>query len=198
MVKGALILTLGRLFICPVFLAVYLFYQKMGLSVFSMGMVLLVLLTLCELSDAFDGVLARRSNQVTVLGKILDPMADSVVRISVLLVFTQGLIKLPMLLVLVFVLRDSIISMLRTLCAMKGQALAARTSGKLKAILQAVSIYALVCLVIVYSGGWISLDALRETSFWIILFTALYTVLSGIEYLWTCRQYIRDAWVCQN
>src|SRR3990167_3471693 len=137
--KGALVLTLARLVICPIFLVVYLFYPSLGLSMFSMGIVLLVLLTLCELSDAFDGVLARRSNQVTVLGKILDPMADSVVRISILLAFTQGLVKLPLLLVLVFVFRDALISMLRTLCALKGKALAARTSGKLKAILQGVS-----------------------------------------------------------
>ncbi len=196
--RGALILTLARLVICPIFLVVYLFYQKMGLSLFSMGIVLLILLTLCELSDAFDGMLARRSNQVTVLGKILDPMADSVVRLSVLLVFTQGLVKLPMLLVLVFVFRDAIISMLRTLCALKGKALAARTSGKLKAILQAIAIYAIVCLMILYSAGWIPLSTMRNASFWIVLVTAFYTIISGIEYLWTCRSYIREAWVCTN
>ncbi len=196
--KGALILTMARLVICPIFLVVYLFYQSLGLSLFSMSLVLLVLLTLCELSDAFDGVIARRSNQVTVLGKILDPMADSVVRLSVLLVFTQGLIKLPMLLILVFVFRDAIISMLRTLCALKGKALAARTSGKLKAILQAVSIYAIICLMVLYSTDWISLSTLRNTSFWIVLVTAFYTVVSGVEYLWTCRSYIREAWVCSN
>ncbi len=196
--KGALILTLARLVICPVFLSIYLFYQSFGLSIFSMALILLFLLTLCELSDAFDGVLARRSNQVTTLGKILDPMADSIVRISVLLVFTQGLIKLPMLLVLVFVFRDAIISMLRTLCALNGQALAARKSGKLKAILQAISIYVLVCLLLIYSLGWISLPLVRSVSFWVVAVTAVYTVISGIEYLWTCRRYIRDAWVCAN
>lgn len=194
--KGALILTLGRLVICPIFLIVYLFYQSFGLTIFSMSIVLLFLLTLCELSDAFDGVLARRSNQVTQLGKILDPMADSIVRISVLLVFTQGIIKLPVLLVLVFVFRDAIISMLRTLCALSGKALAARKSGKLKAILQAVSIYVLVCLMLIHAGGWISLSLLRSASFWVVAVTALYTVISGIEYLWTCRKYIREAWVC--
>lgn len=193
--KGALILTLARLVICPVFLVTYLFYGQMGLSVFSMSLVLLFLLTLCELSDAFDGVLARRSNQVTTLGKILDPMADSIVRLSILVVFTRGLINLPVLLVLVFVFRDAIISMLRTLAALSGKALAARKSGKLKAILQAVSIYVLVCLMLVYSGGWISLSTLREVSFWTVVVTAIYTVASGVEYLWTCRDYIRDAWV---
>ena len=194
--KGALALTLARLIICPIFLTVYLFYQNFGISLFSMGVILLGLLTLCELSDAFDGVLARRSNQVTVLGKILDPMADSVVRLSILMVFTQGVVKLPVLLVLVFVLRDAIISMLRTLCALRGKALAARTSGKLKAILQAVAIYAIVCLLMMFAQEWISLSTLRTTSFWIVFVTAFYTVISGIEYLWTCRGYIREAWVC--
>lgn len=196
--KGALILTLARLVICPIFLAVYLFFPHLGMSLTTMSLTLLVLLTLCELSDAFDGVLARRSNQVTVLGKILDPMADSVVRLSVLLVFTQGVIKLPVLLVLLFVFRDAIISMLRTLCAMKGKALAARKSGKLKAILQAIAIYLLVSLIFVYAQGWISLHTLREASFWIVAVTALYTVISGIEYLWSCRRYVREAWVLSS
>lgn len=193
--KGALILTLARLVICPIFLVIYLFHDKMGMSTFVMSLLLLFLLTLCELSDAFDGVLARRSNQVTTLGKILDPMADSIVRLSILVVFTRGLINLPVLLVLVFVFRDAIISMLRTLAALSGKALAARKSGKLKAILQAVSIYILVCLMLVYSGGWISLSVLRGVSFWTVAVTAAYTVVSGVEYMWICRSYIRDAWV---
>ncbi len=193
-VKTALILTLGRLVICPIFLVVYLFYAKIGISITFMPYVLLGLLLICELSDIFDGFFARRQKQVTELGKILDPMADSIVRVSVFLSFTQGIIKLPLLLVLVFVVRDSVISTLRTLCALRGIALAARVSGKLKAVLQAVAIFAILLLMIPYTLHYISLDFVRSVSFWIVFVTAVYTVASGIEYLWVYRGAIRQSW----
>jgi len=155
---------------------------------------LLALLVLCELSDVFDGVVARKMGQVTDLGKLLDPMADSIVRISFLFTFTRGIVQLPLLLVLVFVYRDMFISTLRTLCALRGKALAARTSGKLKAIIQAVTIFAIVILMIPLGQGLISLEFFQSLSFYIASFAAVYTVASGAEYLVTNRGFIRDAW----
>lgn len=191
--KAALILTLGRVVVCPIFLVVYLFYAKMGIPVVVMPYILLGILLMCELSDIFDGVVARRKKQVTELGKILDPMADSIVRLSVFLSFTQGLVQLPLLIVLIFVVRDAVISTLRTLCALRGTALAARPSGKLKAIFQAVAIFVILFLMIPYTMGFISLEVLRTTSAWIVFLTAIYTVSSGIEYIWAYRNYIKQA-----
>lgn len=149
---------------------------------------------MCELSDVFDGIVARKYDEVTDLGKILDPMADSIVRLSLLLGFTKGFVQLPFFLVLVFVYRDSIISTLRTLCALRGEALAARTSGKIKAIIQAITVFAIVFLMIPYSQGWISLDRLQTLSFYMVLFAAIYTVGSGVEYIIANRSFIKKAW----
>lgn len=193
--RVALLLTLIRIFLCPIFLVVYLFHAKFGISVTALPYFLLFIVILCELSDVFDGVVARKRQEVTQLGKILDPMADSIVRLSVFLSFTQGIIKLPILLVLVFVCRDAVISTLRTLCALRGTALAARVSGKVKAILQAVAIFSILLLMIPFSLGIISLASLQLMSFWIVATTAIYTVLSGFEYMWVYRGYIQDAFV---
>ncbi len=193
-VRSALVLTLGRIFICPIFLAVYLFYSKMGISFLAMPYVLLFLLILCELSDILDGIFARRSNQVTELGKILDPMADSVVRLSMLLCLTHGIVQLPLLLVFVFVVRDAVISTLRILCALRGKALAARFSGKLKAVLQGISLFFIVILLIPYTMGYLSIEALQQYSMWIVALTAAYTLCSGIEYIWAYRSYVTQAW----
>jgi len=190
----ALFLTLFRLFISPIFLVVYLYYPQLGLELEMLPFALFGLLTLCELTDIFDGVVARRSNEVTDLGKILDPMADSVVRISFLLTLTQGIVKLPLMLVLVFIYRDAITSTLRILCALRGHAMAARMSGKLKAIIQAVSVFAIIALIIPYSRGLISLEQLRNISYYIVLVAAIYTVASGIEYLVANRFYISKSW----
>ncbi|MES2345076.1 MAG: CDP-alcohol phosphatidyltransferase family protein [Chlamydiota bacterium] len=186
-------LTLTRVALSPLFLVVYLYHQEMGISLFVLPYFLMFLVIICELSDLFDGILARKKNQVTDLGKILDPMADSIFRLSVFMTFTQGLIKLPILLVLVFFYRDSIISTLRTVCALRGVALAARFSGKVKAVVQAATAILILLLMIPYSLGLVNLALLREVSFYTVLVTAVYTVISGIEYVYANRSFIRKA-----
>ena len=192
--KLPLFLTIGRIFISPVFLFFYLKYQQIGLSLNMLPFVLIFLLALSELSDFFDGFIARKFNLVTELGKILDPMADSITRLTILLTFTQGFIRLPLLLVFVFVYRDAMISTLRTVCAFRGVTLAARTSGKIKAVLQAASIFAILILMIPYAWGALSLLQLQNISLMIISAAAVYTVFAGAEYIWANRTYICQAW----
>ena len=57
-------------------------------------------------------------------------MANNIYRISVFLTFTQPPINLPLLIVFIFLYRDSVISTLRTICALRGFALAARCDRK--------------------------------------------------------------------
>jgi len=189
--QAPLIITLSRVALCPLFLVIYLFYEKMSIPLVVLPYILLGLVIILELTDIFDGLVARKTNQVTNLGKIIDPMADSIVRLSVLLTFTQGIIQLPMLLTLLFVFREIIISTLRTLCALNGHALAARLSGKLKAVFQAVATILIILMMIPYSLGYISLLMLQKTSLWIITLTAAYTILSGLEYLYIHRNDIK-------
>ena len=192
--KIPLLLTIGRVFISPVCLIFYLKYQQLGISLHALPFILIVLLTISELSDFFDGFLARRYNLVTELGKILDPMADSITRLTILLTFTQGFVRLPLILVFVFVYRDAMISTLRTVCAFRGVTLAARTSGKIKAVFQAASIFAILLLMIPYAWGGISLLDLQKISLLIVSLAAAYTLFAGGEYIWANRGYIRQAW----
>jgi len=188
-----LCLTLGRLVFSPVFLVTYLYYERWGIPLAWLPYILILLLTLAELSDLFDGLIARKKNQVTDLGKLLDPMADSIFRLTVFLTFTQGLVQLPLLLVCLFLYRDSMISTLRTVCALRGVALAARTSGKVKAVVQAVAAYSILLLMIPYSLGAIPLEWLQHLSLWIVAVTAVYTLFSGVEYFIANRSYIKRA-----
>lgn len=183
--------TFIRIFISPIFLLVYIAHADMGISNVVLPYVLLFLLGVSELSDAFDGFLARKYNQVTDLGKILDPMADSISRISVFLTFTLDPVHLPMLLIFVFIYRDSVISTLRTICALKGFALAARPSGKIKAVIQAISAFLILILMIPHSLGALSTDHLRQISTLIVTCAAAYTVYSGIDYLHANRLYVK-------
>ncbi|MGA8165328.1 MAG: CDP-diacylglycerol--glycerol-3-phosphate 3-phosphatidyltransferase [Waddliaceae bacterium] len=183
-------LTFFRIFVSPIFLLIYIAHESIGISPFFLPYVLLFLLAVAELSDAFDGYLARKYNQVTDFGKIIDPMADSISRISVFLTFTLEPIRVPMLLIFVFLYRDSVVSTLRTICALRGFALAARISGKIKAMIQAITAIVIVILMIPQSLGAITTETLHEASTWLVGIAAAYTFLSGVDYIYANRQYI--------
>lgn len=183
-------ITFIRIFISPIFLLVYIMHDSMEISSLTLPYVLLFLLTVAEMSDAFDGYLARKYDQVTDFGKIFDPLADSIARLSVLLTFTQPPVSLPMPLIFVFLYRDSVISTLRTICALRGFALAARMSGKIKALVQAVASFIILFLMIPHSLGYLSTEELQSISCWIVAAAAAYTVFSGLDYIYANRYYI--------
>lgn len=183
-------LTFIRIFISPIFLLVYLEYEYFNLSLVALPYVLLFLFGISELSDAFDGYVARKYNQVTDLGKILDPMADSIYRLSVFLTFTLPPVRLPMILIFIILYRDSVVSTLRTICALKGFALAARPSGKIKAIVQAIAALIIIFLLIPFSLGSLQEDSLHTISTAIVTIVSIYTLFSGFDYIYANRKYI--------
>lgn len=183
-------LTLFRVCISPLFLILYLEYEYFGISSVALPFVLLALLTILELTDAFDGHLARKFNQVTDLGKLIDPMADSISRLSVFLTFTEPPVHVPMLLVFLFLYRDSVISTLRTICALRGVALAARASGKIKAIIQAITAYMIVCMMIFHAYGLLSTTTLHDVSTALVTLAAGYALYSGLDYIVANWRYI--------
>lgn len=152
---------------------------------------LLLLLVVLELSDALDGYYARRYGEVSDFGKILDPMADSVARISMFLAFTYPPIDIPVLFVFLIIWRDSIVSTLRTICALRGVALAARRSGKIKSVAQAATAFFIVLMMILYTKGEIALEQLQKISFFISLAAVLFTLLTAIDYISSNRMHIK-------
>jgi len=184
------ILTILRLLINPFFLLIYIYPEYFYVTPISLPFVLLGLFILSELSDLFDGYFARRFGQVTELGKILDPMADSITRICAFLTFTQAPVNLPVLFVFIFLYRDSVVSTLRTICALKGYTLAARISGKIKAVIQALAIFIILAAMIPQSMGLITEDMLQTIAIGVVGFASLYTIFSGVEYIFVNKTYI--------
>lgn len=192
------LLTFTRIFISPIFLVLYLTHSYFGISEILLPYLLIFLMGISELSDAFDGYFARKFNQVTDLGKVLDPMADSIYRISIFLTFTLPPINLPIILIFIFIYRDSVISTLRTICAMRGFVLAARTSGKFKAVIQAIAAFIIILLLIPHSLGELSTTSLRQYSTYLVSIAAIYAIFSGLDYLYANRGYIHRLIVNQK
>lgn len=94
-------------------------------------------------TDAIDGWLARRQGLVSVLGKFLDPLADKLFVVAVL-VFMVQLGHVPAWAVIVVVARELAITTLRIIAMTEGVVIAAQRGGKDKTALQMVAVLLLI------------------------------------------------------
>lgn len=133
-------------------------------------LVAIILIAYSELTDMLDGYLARRDNCVTSLGKLLDPLSDSISRFIYFFAFGyMGLF--PLWLIVVLFVRDIIVAYIRTYMSLMGIAMSARFSGKAKALVQFggqyLLLYALLVLYInqgqSYSEEYLQLMTLLGT-----------------------------------
>ncbi len=131
-----------------------------------------------SLTDIADGWMARRYGLVTPLGKLLDPLADKLLVVSalIMLALMDRQPGIPDWLVVVIVGRELAVTGLRSIAASEGIVLAAETSGKIKMILQAVGIHALI-LHYTYLG--ISFHSL---GIWLMVVSAVVGVGSAVQY----------------
>jgi len=113
-------------------------------------LVAIILIAYSELTDMLDGYLARRDNCVTSLGKLLDPLSDSISRF--LYFFAFGYMGLfPLWLVVILFVRDIIVAYIRTYMSLMGIAMGARFSGKAKALVQFGGQYLLLFALLILS-----------------------------------------------
>ncbi len=127
--------TLSRIVVAPLFFLIFTasFIPR------PVAIVLLWLLFIwMELSDLLDGRVARASQQVTAFGKLFDPFADVISRVTYFLAFTSIGIMPWWVLIIIFY-REFGIMFLRMLLSFKGIAMGARPGGKLKAGLYMVA-----------------------------------------------------------
>lgn len=179
-------LTLMRIILIPVIILIYLFpYSAYGIEprVFHIGFVDLSLINLITLAfyvlaavtDALDGHIARSRNMITTFGKFADPIADKLLTTTMFLLFvSRGLI--PVVPVIIMIARDTVVDGCRMMAASNGKVVAAGMMGKLKTVLQMVSI-ALVLLNNLPFELWNI--PVSDVMVW---FAALVSLASGVQY----------------
>jgi CDP-diacylglycerol--glycerol-3-phosphate 3-phosphatidyltransferase len=131
-------LTLSRIALAPVFFVLLFLPAWTGASFLITWLIAWVVFLYIEVSDIFDGIIARKRGLVTELGKLLDPFSDVVSRMTYFLAFS-ALGVMPAWMFLVLLYRELGITFLRSVLFNRGIALAARGGGKLKAVLYAIS-----------------------------------------------------------
>jgi len=136
----------------------------------------LIVFIIVSLSDYLDGKLARSRNEVSDIGKFLDPLADKIFVSAAFIVFMQlEEIFVPAWAVVLIIAREFIINGFRTLAASKGKIIAASNAGKFKTVCQLSAIF--LILVILIMGRY------EYIAYYIVIVTSLLTLYSGIIYL---------------
>ena len=134
-----------------------------------------IIFVLASITDFVDGYLARKNNQVTDLGKMLDAIADKILVNSVLIILAyKGM--LPIIVPVVTVLRDTFVDAIKMQAASKGKVVAAIKSGKLKTATLMIG----TTLAFFYNLPF-ELIPINVSDFLLLIATVL-SVVSGIQY----------------
>lgn len=160
-------LTLLRIFLVPVLVVVLLTRTGgflLGPAIFGAAV----------FTDWLDGYLARRRNQVTRLGIVLDPLADKLLVAAAFLSLVE-LGAVQAWIVMILLAREFAITGLRSIAASRGMLIPASSLGKAKMVLEVVAIFMLF-----FARRYPLLDGPALVALWISVVVALY---SGADYL---------------
>ncbi len=158
-------LTIVRAIMIPLFMCAYIYIDG------TLGKwIAAILFALASFTDFLDGYLARRDNLVTDFGKFMDPLADKLMVTGALLcLLSDGVIGTWV--TMIILSREFIVTGIRLVAASKGRVIAAGKLGKLKTVIQIISV-----LVAILFGAGIITNIL-------MYITALITLVSGINYI---------------
>ena len=137
-------LTIGRIFLVPL-LVVVLLTKFEGRMIFGVRKELVgaAIFGIASLTDVLDGYLARRRQQITTFGQLMDPLADKLLIIAAL-VSLVSMDLAPAWMAAVIIGREFAVTVLRSLAHARGVVIAASPLGKLKMISEVVAILLLI------------------------------------------------------
>ncbi len=185
-------LTALRIILTPLFI-VLLFSQGYLNKILA-----LVVFIVASVTDAYDGLIARKFNVVSSWGKFLDPLADKILVLSAFIAFWY-MDFFPLWMLILIVLRDVVITGLRLWMMSRDTTMETSMFGKSKTVAQVVGIY--VILVFIVLHHWRLFRFLHPTLDWmannyvlwgLMFVVTVLTVSSGIHYLHVNRAVIKQ------
>lgn len=132
---------------------------------------------IASVTDKLDGYVARKYNQITNLGKLLDPLADKLLISAALIIMVQHH-QISSVASIIIIGRESIITAIRMVAAAKGVALAADKFGKIKMVLQVIAITA----VLMNNYPFEFITSIRVDII-LLSIAVLLTLYSGVNYI---------------
>ncbi len=166
-------LTLIRLVaVVPVMVALYLPYDWARILA-------VILYVAALLTDYFDGIIARRNNEVSGFGKLMDSIADKALIVSLFFALV-GEQSMASWMAAIMVIREFAVTGLRMVALEGGEVIAANRWGKAKMNAQSIAVFILL-VGDPRAEGWRSV--VSDIGWWAMLVAVVLTILSGWSYL---------------
>ena len=172
-------LTMGRIVMIP--LCLWLLDQDTPKS----GFWAAIVFTLAALTDVLDGYLARKLGVVSVLGKLIDPLADKLI-VMACLVWMVKMDRMPAWAVIVLLAREFSVTALRSVAASEGVIISAGQEGKTKTALQMLGIIVLLSgypYHLAYPGVDLGVVDLAKVGRMLVYLSLVFSVASAAQYL---------------
>lgn len=177
------ILTIARLFLLPVIIA--LFFMEAYWGGFAAYLCLFIYI-IAAITDFFDGYIARKMNQITPFGTFLDPISDKIFVSSllILLVAFQRIEGLWLILVILIFAREFLVSGLREFLGPKNVKMPVTKLAKWKTATQMLALGFLII------GNYAPYS--KELGLVLLALATLLTLITGISYMIAGLKHMND------
>lgn len=162
-------LTILRIILVPFFMLFLLVDISYGREIAS------IIFIFAAGTDFVDGYIARKKNQITNFGKIMDPLADKLL-VSAALICLVQLGEIPAWIVVFILGREFAVTGLRSVAASEGTVIAASNLGKYKTISQ------LIALILILVNDYVLILIGIPLGIYVLYLAFFFTIYSGIDY----------------
>jgi len=174
-------LTLLRILLVPFLLAFLIAPSHVN------ALVAALIFAAAALTDWLDGHLARSTDQVTTLGKLLDPIADKIL-LAAGLIPLVGLERVPAWMAAIMLIREFAVAGLREIAAAEQVIIPASSMAKAKTLLQ---IAAILFLILNYQTWPLTF---HSVGMGLLSLSLICSLVSGLDYYWKCRRGLQYRW----
>ncbi|MCI6272774.1 MAG: CDP-diacylglycerol--glycerol-3-phosphate 3-phosphatidyltransferase [Erysipelotrichaceae bacterium] len=190
-------LTVFRILLIPIVILVYLFpysqfninmpvYYVVNMPISSVNLIVLLIFAVASFTDFLDGYIARKNHLITTFGKFADPIADKLLVNTLFILFAYRNL-IPVVAVIIMISRDTIVDGCRMIASSSGKVVAAGYLGKLKTVLQMVSIVLILLNNIPFEYYRLPISNVM------VWFSTFVSFASGISYFNQMKEYIFES-----
>lgn len=168
------VLTLVRILLIPVFVMLLLDPTP------DRSLAAALVFVIAAVTDLLDGYVARKTGQITKLGRLLDPIADKLLVLSALILLVQ-VDRVTALVAILIIAREVAVTGLRAIAASEGMIMSAEVTGKYKMALQVVAI-----VLLLLQGTVVEIIGNLHLAGIVTLYLSLILgYVSGAQYVWS-------------
>lgn len=152
-----------------------------------------ILFVIASFTDMLDGRIARSRGLVTNLGKFLDPIADKMLVISVLIVLVQQA-RINPVIAIIIIIREFVVTGIRLIASDRGKVIAASNLGKTKTVLQIIAITYMMLekTIIALTETFINQNIVHTVGNIAMAAAVVLTIYSGYDYVIKNTSFLKE------